>query len=158
MPMAFEGSKPRRSLFFSMLILAGLIGGAVLATSAFTTYFRSQDPVNQCIDDPESQPFQLSVPITVIEDGFPALVPKGVGIKDDCIRPVHTVVENVIQVTYSTPYDFTLGHFLYYWLGNDLLQYDTKVYVNGAPHTEGDFRDIVLVQGHQIRIEFVSRN
>jgi hypothetical protein len=158
MPMAFEGSKPRRSLFFSMLILAGLIGGAVLATSAFTTYFRSQDPVNQCIDDPESQPFQLSVPITVIEDGFPALVPKGVGIKDDCIRPVHTVVENVIQVTYSRPYDFTLGHFLYYWLGNDLLQYDTKVYVNGAPHTEGDFRDIVLEQGHQIRIEFVSRN
>lgn len=156
--MAFEGSKPRRSLFFSMLILAGLIGGAVLATSAFTTYFRSQDPVNQCIDDPESQPFQLSVPITVIEDGFPALVPKGVGIKDDCIRPVHTVVENVIQVTYSTPYDFRLGHFLYYWLGNDLLQYDTKVYVNGAPHTEGDFRDIVLVQGHQIRIEFVSTN
>ena len=157
MSMAFEGSKPR-SLFFSMLILAGLIGGAVLATSAFTTYFRSQDPINQCIDDPESQPFQLSIPITVIEDGFPALVPKGVGTKDGCIRPVHTVVENVIQVTYSRPYDFTLGHFLYYWLGNDLLQYDTKVYVNGAHHIEGDFRDIVLEKGDQIRIEFVSRN
>lgn len=141
-----------------MLILAGLIGGAVLATSAFTTYFRSQDPVNQCIDDPESQPFQLSIPIIVIEDGFPALVPKGVGTKDGCIRPVHTVVENVIQVTYSRPHDFTLGHFLYYWLGNDLLQYDTKVYVNGAQHTEGDFRDIVLEEGDQIRIEFVSRN
>ncbi|HKH85925.1 MAG TPA: hypothetical protein VKA40_05190, partial [Nitrososphaera sp.] len=147
-----------RSLFFSMLILAGLIGGAVLATSAFTTYFRSQDPVNQCIDDPESQPFQLSIPITVIEDGFPALVPKGVGTKDGCIRPVHTVVENVIQVTYSRPYDFTLGHFLYYWLGNDLLQYDTKIYVNGAQHTEGDFRDIVLEEGDQVRIELVSRN
>lgn len=157
MSMAFEGSK-LRSLFFSMLILAGLIGGAVLATSAFTTYFRSQDPVNQCIDDPESQPFQLSIPITVIEDGFPALVPKGVGTKDGCIRPVHTVVENVIQVTYSRPHDFTLGHFLYYWLGNDLLQYDTKVYVNGAQHTQGDFRDIVLEEGDQIRIEFVSRN
>lgn len=157
MSMAFEGSK-LRSLFFSMLILAGLIGGAVLATSAFTTYFRSQDPVNQCIDDPESQPFQLSIPIIVIEDGFPALVPKGVGTKDGCIRPVHTVVENVIQVTYSRPHDFTLGHFLYYWLGNDLLQYDTKVYVNGAQHTQGDFRDIVLEEGDQIRIEFVSRN
>ena len=141
-----------------MLILAGLIGGAVLATSAFTTYFRSQDPVNQCINNPESQPFQLSIPITVIENGFPAIVPKGVGIKDGCIRPVHTVEENVIQVTYSRPYEFTLGHFLYYWLGNDLLQYDTKAYVNGGPHTEGDFRDIVLEQGDQIRIEFVSRN
>ncbi len=38
MPMAFEGSK-RKSLFFSMIILAGLVGGAVLATSAFTTLF-----------------------------------------------------------------------------------------------------------------------
>lgn len=155
--MAFEGSKPR-SLFFSMLILAGLIGGAVLATSAFTTYFRSQDPVNQCINNPESQPFQLSIPITVIENGFPAVVPKGVGIKDGCIRPVHTVEENVIQVTYSRPYEFTLGHFLYYWLGNDLLQYDIKVYLNDVLHTEGELRDIVLEQGNQIRIEFVSRN
>ena len=157
MPMAFEGSK-RRNLFFSMLILAGLIGGAVLATSAFTTYFRSQDPVNQCINAPESQPFQLSIPITAIEDGFPALVPKGVGIEDGCIRPVHTVEENVIQVTYSRPYDFTLGHFLYYWLGNDLLQYDTKVYVNDMAHTQGDLRDIVLEEGDRIRIEFASRN
>jgi hypothetical protein len=141
-----------------MLILAGLIGGAVLVTSAFTTYFRSQDPVNQCINDPESQPFQVSVPITVIEDGFPALVPKGVGIEDGCIRPVHTVEENVIQVSYSRPYDFTLGHFLYYWLGNDLLQYDTMVYVNEIAHTEGDLRDIVLDEGDRIRIEFASRN
>jgi hypothetical protein len=155
--MAFEGSK-RRSLFFSMLVLAGLIGGAVLATSAFTSYFRSQDPVNQCIDDPLSQPFRLSIPIAVIEDSFPALVPKGVGIEDDCIRPVHTLEENVIQVAYSRPYDFTLGHFLYYWLGDDLLQYDTKVYVNDIPHTEGDLRDIILEQGDRIRIEFVSRN
>ena len=157
MPMAFEGSK-KRNLFFSMLILAGLIGGAVLLTSAFTTYFRSQNPVNQCINDPESQPFQVSVPITVIEDGFPALVPKGVGIEDGCIRPVHTVEENVIQVSYSRPYDFTLGHFLYYWLGNDLLQYDTMVYVNEIAHTEGDLRDIVLDEGDRIRIEFASRN
>jgi hypothetical protein len=147
--MAFEGSK-RRSLFFSMLVLAGLIGGAVLATSAFASYFRSQDPV--------SQPFRLSIPIAVIEDSFPALVPKGVGIEDDCIRPVHTLEENVIQVAYNRPYDFTLGHFLYYWLGDDLLQYDTKVYVNDIPHTEGDLRDIILEQGDRIRIEFVSRN
>ena len=157
MPMAFEGSK-RKNLFLSMMILAGLVGGAVLATSAFTTYLRSQDPINQCVNDPESQPFQLSIPVTAIEDGFPALVPKGVGIKDGCIRPVHTVEENVIQVAYSRPYNFTLGHFLYYWLGNDLLRYDTNVFVNDSPRSEGDFRDIVLKQGDSIRIEFQRRN
>ena len=80
-----------------MLLLAGLIGDAVLTTSAFTTCVRIQDPVNQWIADPESQPIQLSIPITVIEDGFPGLVPKGVGIKDGSVRPVHTVVENAIQ-------------------------------------------------------------
>jgi hypothetical protein len=160
MPMAFEGSK-RRNLLFSMMILAGLIGGAVFGTAAFSMYFRSQDPVNQCIDDPESQSFQLSVPVTVIEDGFAALVPRGVGIEDNnnsCIRPVHTVEENVIHVAYDRPYDFTLGHFLYYWLGNDLLHYDTKVYINGIQHTAGDFRDIVLREGDSIRIEFTTRN
>jgi len=140
-----------------MMVLAGLIGGAVLATSAFTAYLRSQDPVNQCIQDPESQPFQLSVPINVIEDGFPARVPEGIGISDSCIRPVHTIEENVIHVAYNTPYNFTLGHFLYYWLGNDLLNYDTTVYVNDIARTEGDIRDIILENGDRIKIEFVSR-
>jgi hypothetical protein len=160
MPMAFEGSKRKRNLLFSMLILAGLIGGAVLGTAAFTIYFRSQDPVNQCIDEPESQPFQISVPVTVIEDGIPALVPRGIGIENNnnCIRPVHTIEENLIHIAYNRPHDFTLGHFLYYWLGNDLLQYDTKVYVNGIEHTEGDLRDIVLREGDSIRIEFTTRN
>jgi hypothetical protein len=80
-----------------------------------------------------------------------------VGIEHNCIRPVHTLEENVIHVAYSRPHDFTLGHFLYYWLGNDLLKYDTKVYVNGVQHTEGDLRDIVLREGDSIRIEFTTR-
>lgn len=156
--MAFEGPEKKKKLLSSMLILAALIGGAVLATAALSTYFRSQDPVNQCIENPESQPFQLSVPVTVIEDGFPALVPRGIGIDDNCIRPVHTLQENVIHVAYSRPYDFTLGHFLYYWLGDDLLQYNTTVYVNDVRQTERDIRDIVLRDGDSIRIEFTNRN
>jgi hypothetical protein len=158
MPLTFGGSK-RNSLLFSMLILAGIVGGAVFGTAAVTTFFRSQDPINQCIDHPESQPFQLSIPIVVIENGLPALVPKDVGFGDNgCIRPVHTLEENVIHVAYDRPYDFTLGHFLYYWLGNDLLKYDTKVYINDTEETGGDIRDIVLRQGESIRIEFTTRN
>jgi hypothetical protein len=154
--MGFESPEKKRKLLFSMLVLAVLIGGAVLATAAISTYFRSQDPVNQCIRDPATQPFQLSVPVTVTENGSPAVVQEGVGITDNCTRPVHTLEENVIHVAYSEPHDFTLGHFLYYWLGDDILQYDTRVYVNGIPHTEGDFRDIVLRQGDSIRIDFTT--
>jgi hypothetical protein len=155
--MAFESPEKKRKLLFSMLVLAVLIGGAVLATAAISTYFRSQDPVNQCISDPATQPFQLSVPVTVTENGSPAVVPEGVAITHNCTRPVHTLEENVIHVAYSEPHDFTLGHFLYYWLGDDILQYDTRVQVNGVQHTEGDFRDIVLRQGDSIRIEFTAR-
>ena len=80
------------------------------------------------------------------------------GIEKNCIRPVHTLKENVIHVGYSRPHEFTLGHFLYYWIGNDLQKYDTKVYVNGSLHSNGSFLDIPLRQGDSIRIEFTSRN
>jgi hypothetical protein len=66
--------------------------------------------------------------------------------------------ENVIHVAFEEPHDFTLGHFFYYWLGNDILLYDIVVYVNGDPYTGGDFRDIVLVQGDTIRIELTTKN
>lgn len=156
--MAFEGPEKKRKLLISMGILAAIVAGAGLGTMAITSYFRGQDPIYQCIDNSEEQPFQLSVPITVFEDGFPAIVPRGVGIEDGCTRPVHTLEENVIHVAYSRPHEFTLGHFLYYWIGNDLQNYDTQVYVNGELHTDGHFLDIPLGPDDSIRIEFTSRN
>ena len=111
--------------------------------------------MNQCITDPSGQRFQISIPINVTEDGHPATV-RGVGITDNCIRPVHTLEDNVIHVAYERPYDFTLGHFFYYWLGDDILKYDVKVSVNGKPYP-GDFRDIVLVQGDEIEIDLSSK-
>lgn len=156
--MAFEGPEKRRKLLVSMGILAAIVVGAGLGTMALTGYFRSQDPIYQCIENPEEQPYQLSVPITVTEDGFPALVPAGIGVEENCIRPIHTLEQNTIHVGYSRPHKFTLGHFLYYWIGNDLGNYDTRVYVNGELHTDGSFLDIPLRQGDSIRIEFTSRN
>lgn len=156
--MAFEGPEKKRKLLISMGILAAIVVGAGIGTMAITGYFRGQDPIYQCIDDPSRQPYQVSVPITVFRDGFPYLVPSGVGIDDTCTRPVHTLEENVIHVAYSMPYDFTLGHFLYYWIGNDLQNYETQVYVNDRLHTEGSFLDIRLRQGDSLRIEFTTRN
>jgi hypothetical protein len=156
--MAFEGPEKRKKLLISMGVLAAIVVGAGLGTLAITSYFRSQDPIYQCIDNPTEQPYQLSVPITVTEDGFPAVVRKGVGIEDNCIRPIHTLEANVIHVGYSEPHEFTLGHFLYYWIGEDLKKYDTKVYVNEKLHTDGSFLDIPLRQGDSIRIEFATRN
>lgn len=156
--MAFEGPEKRKKLLVSMGILAAIVVGVGVGTMAITGYFRSQDPIYQCIDNPEEQPYQVSVPVTVTEDGFPASVPRGVGIEGDCARPVHTLEENVIHVAYNRPHEFTLGHFLYNWIGNDLQNYDTKVYVNDELHTDGSFLDIQLRQGDSITIEFTNRN
>jgi hypothetical protein len=156
--VAFEGPGKKRKVLYSMLALAAVLGGAVFATAAATTYLRSQDPINQCITDPSSQPFQISVPITVTKDGALFPVEQGVGISADCIRPVHTLEENVIHAAYGRPHPFTLGHFLYYWLGEDLLKYDAAVRVNDILHSSGDIRDIELRQDDSIRIDFTTKN
>jgi hypothetical protein len=156
--MAVEGTEKRKKLLVSMGMLAAIVVVAGLGTVTITSYFRSQDPIYQCIDNPTEKTYQLSVPIAVTENGFPVIVPKGVGIENDCIRPVHTLEENVIHVGYDQPHDFTLGHFLYYWIGNDIQKYNAKVYVNEELHTNGSFLDIRLRQGDSIRIEFTSRN
>ncbi|HKU48855.1 MAG TPA: hypothetical protein VJP79_02795 [Nitrososphaera sp.] len=151
----FDTTGNRKKLLLSMLSLAGIVGASVLLTTLVTSYFRGQDPVNQCITDPLEQPYQISVPITVFQDGVPSTV-RDAGITPDCTRPVHTLQDNVIHVGYNRPYDFTLGHFFYYWLGDDISHYDVRVFVNENPYT-GDFRDIILRQGDTIRIELTSR-
>lgn len=153
-----EGPAKRRRLIWSMAVLAAVVIGAGVATKAVTDYLRANDPIYQCIGDPTAQPYQLSVPVSATEDGAPALVPAGIGVTEDCTLPVHTLEEGVIHVAYNEPYEFTLGHFLYNWLGQDLSRYDTKVFVNGKEHTDGRFLDLPLHDGDSIRIEFTTRN
>jgi hypothetical protein len=155
-----EGPEKKRRLLLSMAILAAVVIGAGVGTKAVTDYLRARDPIYQCIGgDPLSQPYQASVPVAVTEDGVPVVVKQGVGIKDGgaCILPVHTLQENVIHVAYKEPYNFTLGHFLYNWIGQNLSRYDTKVFINGKQHTQGSILDIPLKDGDSIRIEFTSR-
>lgn len=158
--MNFEGSNPdkRRRLIWSMALLAGVVISAGFGTKAVTDYLHSRDPIYQCVKDPLAQPYQLTVHISVTQDGLPVVVPKGVGIKNGCTLPVHTLEDNIIHVSYKEPYTFTLGHFLYNWIGTSLSKFDTKVYVNGVQHTNGgSFLDIPLKDGQTIKIEFTTR-
>ena len=158
--MGFGGSgdaEKKKRVISSMIILVVVVVGAGAATMFVTGYFRDRDPIYQCIGDPRSQPFQLSVPVTVTEDGLPVRVPSGIGITDDCTLPVHTLEEGLIHVAYTEQYPFTLGHFLYNWK-IDLSRYETTtVYVNGQQHAGSSFLDIVLGDGDEIRVEFLSR-
>lgn len=157
--MSFGGHEPekKRRLVLSMTLLAGVVIAAGVGTKTVTDYLRSKDPIYQCIKNPLAEPYQLTVPVSATVDGVPALVSRGVGVTSNCTLPVHTLQENVIHVAYKEPYAFTLGHFLYNWIGQDLTKYNTKVYVNGALHTGGSFLDIPLKNGDSIRIEFATR-
>jgi hypothetical protein len=154
--MSFSGPEKRKRLVWSMVTLAGVVIAAGLGTNAITGYLKSRDPIYQCIKDPSSQPFQISVPISVTQDGANMSVPAGIGISSDCTRPVHTLEPNVIHVAYGSAYNFTLGHFLYIW-NIDLSKYQTKVYVDGSPYTQGSFLNLVLKSGQSIQIEFNKR-
>ena len=151
-----EGTDRRKRLLKSMITLAIAVLGAGLATNFILGYLRTQDPIYQCIKDPNSQPFQLSIPITVTLNGNNVAVPAGIGMNNNCIRPVHTIEPNVIHIAYSRPYPFTLGHFLYNWK-IDLTKYNTKVYVNDILNTNGSYLDIILKQGMSIRVEFTGK-
>src|ERR671931_167789 len=151
-----EGPDKRKRLLRSMITLAIVVLGAGLATNFLLGYLRTQDPIYQCIKDPNSQPFQLSIPITVTRDGSNVPVQPGIGIENKCMRPIHTLQPNVIDVAYIKPYPFTLGHFLYIWK-IDVAKYNTKVYVNNILHTGGSYLDIVLKQGMSIRVDFTSK-
>jgi hypothetical protein len=151
-----EGTDRRKRLLKSMITLAIAVLGAGLATNFILGYLRTQDPIYQCIKDPNSQPFQLSIPITITRNGNNVAVPAGISMNNNCIRPVHTIEPNVIHVAYSRTYPFTLGHFLYNWK-IDLIKYNTKVYVNNILHTNGSYLDIILKQGMSIRVEFTSK-
>lgn len=151
-----EGTDRRKRLLKSMITLAIAVLGAGLATNFILGYLRTQDPIYQCIKDPNLQPFQLSIPITVTRNSNNVAVPAGIGMNNDCIRPVHTIEPNVIHIAYSRPYPFTLGHFLYNWK-IDLTKYNTNVYVNNILHTNGSYLDIILKQGMSIRVAFTSK-
>lgn len=153
-----EGPEKKRRLAWSMALLAGVVVVAGVGTMLVTGYFRSQDPIYQCVGDPLAQPYQLSVQVSATEDGAPATVKEGVGITEGCTLPVHTLEENVIHVAWKEPYPFTLGHFIYNWLGQDRYDYDITVYVNDQLHTSGSILDIPLRDGDRVRIELVTRN
>ena len=151
-----EQSDKRSRLIWSMITLAIIVLGVGFVINFITGYLRSQDPIYQCIKNPNSQPFQLSVPITVTRDKNIVSVPTKIGFNNQCIKPIHTLEKNLIHVAYSRYYPFTLGHFLYIW-GIDISRYNAKVYVNGRQYTKGSYLDIPLKDGVPIRVDFISK-
>jgi hypothetical protein len=158
--MAFinKSGKTRTDLFLSMIGLLIIVIIVGLSVNYVTSYFRSQDPIYQCIRNPKEEPFQMAIATTATRDGKAITIPRNIGISQSCIRPVHTLQENQIHVSYVKPYPFTLGHFLYIW-GVKISDYDVKVYINNKIYSnDSSYLDIVLSKGMDLRLDFVSKN
>jgi len=139
-----------------MIVLVVIAVAAGIITNIITQQVRAQDPLYQCITS-EDLPYQAYVTIFVTVNNQEITVPKNIGILPDCVRPMHTHDSNgVIHIAYEKPYDFRLGHFLWYW-NFDILQYDATVYVNGFDIGE-KYLDTVLHDGTSIRMDFKSKN
>lgn len=150
-----NGERKKKMVIRSMIALAVIAVVAGVITNIVTQQVRAQDPLYQCITS-EDQPYQAYVTIFVTVDGQEIPVPKDIGILPDCVRPIHTHDSNgVIHVAYEKPYNFRLGHFLWYW-NFDILRYDATVYVNGFDIGE-KYLDTVLEDGMSIRMDFKSK-
>jgi hypothetical protein len=150
-----DGERKKRIVIRSMIVLAAIAVAGGIVTNLITQQVRAQDPLYQCIKS-EDQPYQAYVTLIVTVDNQEIIVPANIGISADCVRPIHTHDANgVIHVAYEKPYEFKLGHFLWYW-NFDVLRYDATAYVNGFSVDE-KYLDTVLQDGMSVRIDFKSK-
>ncbi|MEM2760453.1 MAG: hypothetical protein QXU32_11925 [Nitrososphaerales archaeon] len=144
----------KKMLIRSMIALAVIAVAAGVITNIITQQARAQDPVYQCIES-DNLPYQAYVTISVSINGQPIEVPANIGMQENCLRPIHTHDNSgLIHIVYDRPYDFKLGHFLWYW-GFDIQKYDATTYVNGIQHER--YLDTVLRDGMSIIIDFKSK-
>ena len=144
----------KKALIRSMIILAVIAVAAGVITNIITQQARAQDPVYQCIES-DNLPYQAYVTISITINGQPSEVPANIGVLDNCLRPIHTHDRSgLVHIVYDRPYDFKLGHFLWYW-GFNLQQYDATVYVNGVQQDK--FLDMVLRDVMTITMDFKSK-
>lgn len=86
----------------------------------------------------------------------PQILPAGIGISDDCMKPLHTHLDDfIIHIEYSESYQFTMGDFFEVWADNNPYK-DAKILsisLNGEKY-DGRYEDLILVDGQNIVLEF----
>lgn len=122
----------------------------------------------QCVDH-ENPGMSLQVELFVVMDRSPQVLPSGIGITSECIRPLHTHTNFVVSVEYPEVRTFTLGDFFEVWgpEGPYWRKHVDNMSVNGEavcssaehiPDCAGeDPLGVVLEDGMRIAIDFDSQ-
>ena len=124
--------------------------------------------LSECVDH-ENPGMSLQVELFVVMDRSPQVLPSGIGITSDCIRPLHTHTNFVVSVEYPEVRTFTLGDFFAVWGPEgpywekdvDNMSVDGVAFCSPAEHIPDcageDPLGVVLEDGMRIAIDFNSQ-
>ena len=117
----------------------------------------ADDATTACIDESE-RASGIKATLVTVWNGTPEFLPEGVGITDDCTRPVHTV-DDSSYVYIVGDGKYTVGDFFEVWEDSP----DTRpgaivenVSLNGQAFN-GDYRAIVFEDDQRIVVAFGDR-
>ena len=163
-----EEKKQRKKLTKWQIILPVVLVGAGTGGALGINYLiAGPPPLERCMPDENmgvdaKMEFHIHSYITATLDGQPFEVPANIGIKDDCVRPLHTgEADGTIHITYVKPVKFTLSVFIKLW-GLNLDQYNVKIFVKNPDDAEfGEYTEhinqLVFTNEMRIKLELTSR-
>ena len=118
----------------------------------------NQNPVLESCVRHEEGGIHFHVSLVTVHNKQPQMLPGGIGITPDCMRPIHTHAEDfMIHVEYNEPFQFTMGNFFEVW-GDDNPYINSEVVtisLNGKIYME-NYRELILEDGQNVVIEFVN--
>ena len=111
--------------------------------------------LDKCVTHEEGG-IHIHVSLVTVHNRQPQMLPAGIGITHDCMKPLHTHSEDfIIHVEYDEPYEFVMGDFFDVW-GEENPYINSEVVsisMNGKRYN-GNYRELILEDGQNIVIEF----
>ena len=138
------------------------------ATGTGSSGGETSPALSQCVDH-DNAAMSLQVELFVVMDRSPQVLPSGIGITADCMRPLHTHSNFVVSVEYPEERTFTLGDFFQVWGPEgpfwekdvDNMSVDGQAFCSPASHIPDcageDPLGVVLEDGMRIAIDFNSQ-
>ena len=152
------------------ILLPLIFGGAGTGLAFGVNWFMSgPPPLTNCITS-ENLSFNQQAFLHVTLDGTPFAVPPDVGRNKDCVKPVHTHENDIIEEdgkewsrihsAYVKPTRFTFNDFITLW-GLDMSLYDVKVFAKNPEEDSAkeieDIRTLVLTDKIKVIMELTSK-
>lgn len=145
----------KKWLFFPQLILLGVF---IWSACGKDSEIPGETDLLQCVQH-EQVSMHTHANLFPVLRGAPQLLPAGIGINGDCMRPLHTHGDDfVIHIESPHEQKFTVGDFFEVWGEGNPYQ-DLSVFsvsVNGKRYT-GPIDNLVLSDGLRVIIDFGDR-